>query len=269
MNMQKFETEEASAAWKAYWQRDHFWPDADLWRANAEFFSRSLKRLAGIEASDRVLDIGCGAGHLAKVLAPQTVQVHGVDTSERFIERARAACAEYPNAQFRLFSGDDEDLIGLRTSPCRFNEKPAGDEAQAAGGGKYSLFLCVSVIQYYRDIEQVRSLIEACRAAALPGARLVIADIPLRRNAAGRAWDTAVSLAQSFKEGYAREFIGTAWRLAMDSDYSRFAQNAPVLEFTESSLQSLLNGPGYVGALVRGGVTVNANRPAMVIRFKS
>lgn len=56
-----------------------------------------LLRTGGLSPGDRVLDVGCGSGLLARELLAGGFNVHGVDASEAMIELARA-CA--PGAVF-------------------------------------------------------------------------------------------------------------------------------------------------------------------------
>jgi SAM-dependent methyltransferase len=67
----------ADAADAALGRRDAFTPprrldfvgDSDF-QATGEEFARHFRELAGLQASDRVLDIGCGIGRMARVLVP-------------------------------------------------------------------------------------------------------------------------------------------------------------------------------------------------------
>jgi SAM-dependent methyltransferase len=61
--------------------------------------------LAGLPARvGSVLDLGCGAGALSRVMAARAERVLGVDLSPAMIERARADSAGVPNVEYR--SGD-------------------------------------------------------------------------------------------------------------------------------------------------------------------
>jgi SAM-dependent methyltransferase len=63
----------------------------------------------GLEAGDRVLDVGCGPGRHALALARRGIAVVGVDLSEDFVTLARdAAAAEGLAARFEV--GDVRDL---------------------------------------------------------------------------------------------------------------------------------------------------------------
>ncbi|NNF87504.1 MAG: methyltransferase domain-containing protein, partial [Acidimicrobiia bacterium] len=59
-------------------------------------------RLAGLSASDRVLDIGCGPGAAVRKAAAIVVdgEAAGVDRSEPMVDIARRRSRRFPNARF-------------------------------------------------------------------------------------------------------------------------------------------------------------------------
>lgn len=97
-------------------QSDNAAPRRHLWLNRAAFFHREdmlyLKFL--IPAGLRVLELGCGTGHLLAALEP-SVGV-GVDFSDRMIDEARNA---RPNLDFRV--GDIEDQAMLQSLPGPFD----------------------------------------------------------------------------------------------------------------------------------------------------
>ncbi|MBB2949082.1 SAM-dependent methyltransferase [Actinoplanes lutulentus] len=60
--------------------------------------------------SGRVLDLGCGPGHLTGYLHERGADVSGVDLVPEFVEHARAT---HPGIDFRLGSMDDLDVTGV------------------------------------------------------------------------------------------------------------------------------------------------------------
>ncbi|HKF90472.1 MAG TPA: class I SAM-dependent methyltransferase, partial [Acidimicrobiia bacterium] len=91
----------------------------------------------GLEAGERVLDVGCGPGRHALALARRGIDVVGVDLSEDFIALARdAAAADGVSARFEV--GDVRDLaydaeFGAAICLCQggFGLLGGRDEAQA------------------------------------------------------------------------------------------------------------------------------------------
>jgi SAM-dependent methyltransferase len=81
--------------------------DADGYEAQMGRWSRRLASsfidFVGIDAADRVLDVGCGTGSLASTLArnPRIGAVHGIDLCEAYIGHARRNARE-GRADFRV-----------------------------------------------------------------------------------------------------------------------------------------------------------------------
>ena len=64
--------------------------------------------LLGIDASDQVLDVGCGTGFGTEGLLQYTQDVYGIDQSQPQLSRARAKLGEFEPVSF--FLGDAERL---------------------------------------------------------------------------------------------------------------------------------------------------------------
>jgi ubiquinone/menaquinone biosynthesis C-methylase UbiE len=59
-----------------------------------------------------VLDIGCGTGRVMEHLAPWCREVHGLDISERMVQRGRRRLGHLPNVHFH--HGNGYDLAGFQ-----------------------------------------------------------------------------------------------------------------------------------------------------------
>jgi SAM-dependent methyltransferase len=64
-------------------------------------------RFAGVSAKERVLDVGCGTGHLTRAIAATTGVATGVDLSAPYVEFARRITAD-PGISFKV--GDALEL---------------------------------------------------------------------------------------------------------------------------------------------------------------
>ena len=70
-----------------------------------------LIEVLGLDAGQRVLDVGCGPGRHAHALAAEGLEVHGVDISQRFVDLASAKApsgASFARADARALTFDAE-----------------------------------------------------------------------------------------------------------------------------------------------------------------
>src|SRR6185437_8275858 len=67
-------------------------------------YGEDVVQLLASREGERILDLGCGTGHLTNLIAKGNARVTGVDKSASMIEKARAA---YPDLDFRVMSATD------------------------------------------------------------------------------------------------------------------------------------------------------------------
>jgi trans-aconitate 2-methyltransferase len=92
---------EASKERRAAWNPDLYdAKHAYVWKYGADMIS-----LLAPQAGERILDIGCGTGHLTAQIANSGATVVGTDRSAEMVNTARR---EYPHLQFEV--GDARDL---------------------------------------------------------------------------------------------------------------------------------------------------------------
>lgn len=84
-------------AWNGY-EGEHWASHADRYDAVNDGYNGYV--LDQVGADDRVLDIGCGNGHLTRLAAARARSATGVDLSEPMLTTARARAASVPNVTF-------------------------------------------------------------------------------------------------------------------------------------------------------------------------
>lgn len=152
---------EAMIAWI-----DRIADSRDAWRQKNHYFNAEHERYLQflIPSGLRVLDIGCGTGHLLAGLKPG--RGVGVDFSSRMVEIARE---NYPDLEF--IQGDAED-----------------PELAARLGGPFDVIVVSDTIGYFDDCETaLRNLHSLCT----PDTRIVIAYY-------SKYWEPILSVAELF-----------------------------------------------------------------------
>jgi SAM-dependent methyltransferase len=235
--------------WVKYWNQDDFWKNSLLWRVNAEIFLKRAIRLLGLKLSDSVLDIGCGVGYLEFFLSPLVKSICAVDVAQQFVDLAARRCRDCANVEVRRLSEDN--YTNLEVCP-----------------GPFSVILCVSVLQYYRNLSEVESLIRAVKILAAPGAQMLIADLPVERSKIGFIWDGFCSCVLSIRGGYFRGLLATAYaRWLRKSGYKSCYNQTPQLLFTATRLKSLIQKTGLRAKIIKGSFSVYANRLNLLVQF--
>ncbi|MFF0085693.1 class I SAM-dependent methyltransferase [Streptomyces canus] len=122
--------------------------DAHPWSHNAHFHPWLMRQLP--RRFDRALDVGCGAGDLVRLLATRATHVHGIDSDERIIGRARELT--------------DPDL------PVTYS---VADGLSYDEGAPYDVITCVAVLHHLPLTETFTRF----RQQLAPGGTLVIVGL--------------------------------------------------------------------------------------------
>jgi 2-polyprenyl-3-methyl-5-hydroxy-6-metoxy-1,4-benzoquinol methylase len=235
--------------WAGYWSKDDFWRDSQLWEISSKLFYQSAKRFVEFKKTDTVLDIGCGAGYTEALLAPLVRSVYAVDVAKQFVEICSQRCQGHGNLRAGYLNKDD--YTNLEGCP-----------------GPFSIILCVSVVQYYRNLDEVESLINSVKKLASSGARMLIADLPLQRGKLGFLWDVLCSCFLSMRKGYFITLLSMAYtRWCHNTHYKSFCAQAQQLYFSEDKLKTLIKKLKINARIIKGDFSVYANRISLLIQF--
>lgn len=101
---------------RSRWERNAAWWDDRIGDGNAfqcELIEPATLRLAAPGPGKRILDVACGAGRMARLMAAAGAEVTGVDLCQAFLDRARARTP--PDAPIEYRRLDAEDPAQLRT----------------------------------------------------------------------------------------------------------------------------------------------------------
>ncbi|MBV9978374.1 MAG: methyltransferase domain-containing protein [Hyphomicrobiales bacterium] len=230
--------------WAAYWDREKIFGD-ELASLGGRQFVRASSRYMDYRPDDALLDIGCGTGHVAEQLSSHVGELVGIDTSPRSVAICKRRLKERSNASFALLPADRPFDFGF-LAPRKFQK-----------------IICVSVVQYYAEIEDLARLIAAVRSVAAPGARLLVADILMTGSVLS---DTVGSLIGAIRAGCVLEKIKFLTRAA-SSEYLTHRRRNRLLTFDEKSLDLALRDFGARGTLIHAQLTLNSRRRHVLYRF--
>jgi SAM-dependent methyltransferase len=235
--------------WIDYWSQDDFWRDSFLWEINSRLFFKRASRIIEFKKTDCVLDIGCGPGYSEIFFAPLVKSIYAVDVARQFVDICSDRCRNYSNVSAGYLRKDDYTNL----EECK---------------GPFSVIFCVSVVQYYRNMNEIEVLISSVKKIASPGARMLIADMPLERGRFGFIWDAFCSYLLSIRHGYTQILLRTALkRWFRETHYKSFYDKAEQLYFTKSLLESLISRLNLNASIIRGDFSVYANRLSLLIQF--
>jgi SAM-dependent methyltransferase len=105
---------------------------------------------------DRLLDVGCGNGLMAIVLAPLCREVVGVEPVLELVERARAHTRQAANV--RIVAGEGRAL--------------------PVGGASMDLVLCYGVLQLIEEADDVRRTLGEIARVLRPAGRALVGAVP-------------------------------------------------------------------------------------------
>jgi trans-aconitate 2-methyltransferase len=236
-------------AWRRFWEKPSPFPLA-TWDWQARLFLDQSRECFPMGLGDKLLDIGCGPGSLLHALAdkPSLSRYLGLDVSNLTIDKARSRFLRNSNIHpdRHRFAVLGQDYLDLR---CAL---PAG----------YTRLLALSVAQYYRDRQELETLLRALHALAAPGALILVADLPLKEG--GGAWmEIKRTLKKAANHSALRRQLLFIMRCAFSS-YRQTRRQSGLLEFSLAELQDLVQSLakewGARGEVITTPLTVSVGR---------
>jgi len=234
----------SQSGWAAYWDREEIFSDRLAFLASRHFIRASFPFM-DYRHDDTLLDVGCGNGHISGQLSRCVGELVGIDTSPRSIATCKGRLDGQSNASFALLSADRPfDFAFL--APRKFQK-----------------IICVSVVQYYAEVEDLAQLIAAVRNIAAPGARFLVADILMTTSVLN---DTIGAVIGALRAGCIVEKVKFLARAA-NSEYLTNRRRNRLLSFDKKTLELALRDFGAPGTLIGAQLTLNSSRRHVLYQF--
>jgi ubiquinone/menaquinone biosynthesis C-methylase UbiE len=231
-------------SWIDYWDTEDLFTDKK-WLKDMDVFVRATHPLLNYNSDDVILDIGCGPGFLALSLKDTIKEIHCLDTSQRYLDICKHKLSGAKNVYFyKLDERNYTDLSLLKDK-------------------KFTLMICLSVIQYYKNIGELEKLIEEVRAVALPGSRFLIADLIVTNQILLDIWGV---LKTACKEKYLFETLKYLIK-ARTSNYFRTRDSLGLLVISVEELEGLINKLNLKAEILDMQLTSASNRRHLLIKF--
>lgn len=178
-----------------------FISDEDEIRSNGKITADFLRSVLQIQATDRVLEIGCGVARIGRELAPYCGEWHGSDISGNMIEHARKRTEGIGNIYL--------------------HELPEPDLSIFADGAFDCVYSTI-VFMHLDKVEMYNYMVEAYRVLA-PGGRVYFDTYNL---GAPEGWEEFVKVVTSYppgqRPGHVSQF-STAQEMAIYMEHARYA----------------------------------------------
>ena len=231
--------------WVEWWNTENVVSPA-IWHSNMEVFVTASEPLLGYHANDTLLDVGSGPGYLATFLKDRVKEIHCLDTSQRYIDICEEKFAGQKNLFVHKLNKDNyTDLSFLPDN-------------------KFSIIVCQSVVQYYRNVGEVERLVQEVRRVALPGAKFLIADIPITTSL---MLQVCGLLKGAIKEQRLWEILRMMSRTLATTKLRKAYLSSGLLTFSNEILKELVGKLHLDAEVLRGRLTVNENRRHLLIKF--
>jgi 2-polyprenyl-3-methyl-5-hydroxy-6-metoxy-1,4-benzoquinol methylase len=240
-NVYKMHSNNSENNWIALWQETTAFDNVML--VNMKVFIHRLNKYLNININDKILDIGCGPGHLESCLSNKVDSIHGIDISERYITLNNV---RFKGGKCKFFQLDPHNYLNL----------------DIIKGNSYTKVIALSVIQYYRSIDEIKALIQAIRPMMESGGKMIIADIVVEDRKMDDILDLFKSCLLKFKLISFIKFL----IYARFSSYYKMRKNTHLLIIPIDRIVSLLNELGLKSEIV-DNLTIHKSRKNLLIYF--
>jgi SAM-dependent methyltransferase len=231
--------------WIDWWNAEDI-VTSTTWLHNMDIFVTASDSLLSYNSQDVILDIGSGPGYLPAFLKDRVKEIHCLDTSQRYLDICKDKFFGHSNIFFYKIERDNyTDLSFLKDR-------------------KFSIIICQSVIQYYKNTTEVENLIKEVGKIALPSAKFLISDIPIANSMMAHIYGL---LKGAFRKKQLLDMSKMLFHIVATEKYRKAYSSIGLLTFSEEKLNELIGRFNLNAEVLSSRLTVNENRRHLLIRF--
>jgi 2-polyprenyl-3-methyl-5-hydroxy-6-metoxy-1,4-benzoquinol methylase len=142
--------------WLEFWQSKNSFDEK--MQDNFSCFLSKIGKYITLSKELTVLDWGSGPGYIADAWHNKVKEIHGADVSERYNAIASAKHSKHHNVFFHHI--DPDDYLNVKMLPVV----------------KFDLVVVMSVLQYYRNKEEVKQLLKNLLLHTAPNGTILLVD---------------------------------------------------------------------------------------------
>lgn len=232
--------------WSGFWKTEGE-AFSSIMKINTNYFALQLTRRLDVRTTDEILDYGCGPGLLADVLIPDGFHVQGVDINDFFVAECKR---KYPDHNFLTIS----------------TELPATDQTlfKAFGEKKFDRIILLSILQYFKDHDEIELLLKMLQKYIKPGGMIILADVIDERTSSIK---DLISLAyRSVITGKIVSLFRFVSYLLF-SNYRKISRSRPLLALPSETVQTIASRSSFSVREV-DGLTIHASRTNYILTVR-
>jgi SAM-dependent methyltransferase len=231
--------------WIDYWNRKDSMENKQ-WQIQSRYVVNKIcKEFSFDKDKDVLLDIGCGHGYIINGLSGFVKQAYGVDTSEINIDMNKDKFRGTKNLFFYKLPIDD--YLGIDKLPIK----------------NVTHAIIVSVIQYYKSLDEVRLLISNLKKIMAQGGTLLLADLQIDYSLIK---DIVGVLLGGLASG---TFFLKLFEIASGKHniYTRIRAKNPILTMTRKDLEMICKQENVSLRFIKREMTTSWFRKSVTIKF--
>jgi 2-polyprenyl-3-methyl-5-hydroxy-6-metoxy-1,4-benzoquinol methylase len=229
--------------WLTFWKEKNAFDDSMV--INYAYFLQKVEKYIKPAPTARVLDIGSGPGNLEDAWYNRVAEIHGLDISERYNIIAREKHKEHSNVFF--YDLPENDYLNF----------------SMLNGKKFDIIIVMSVLQYYRNKEEVVQLLENIKKLSAPGAQVLLCDLMVKNSFLK---EIVQVLSEAIKEGKFFSTLSLFFRLRFSS-YYKVKKEAGFLVLTQEEWRDIIEKLKLNATFIEEPLTLQKSRQNLLIRF--